>query len=119
MTLYRYRTACDVRRSDRPTYRRWWDRKTQEQRVEQAQYAYPGGLVADRCVFGPRRLVLVGELDLPTMHAVISQAHSVTLWTLASVYGMDEYRYHSSAPEPTGWALDVRPIPVHRQDALQ
>ncbi len=109
MTIHRYRSACDVQLPDRPFQRRWWTRKTQEERVRQAQWAYPGGLIADRCQFGPRRLVLVGELDLDTVHAVLEQAHAVTLWTLATMYGMEQYRYHHEAPEPVRWSIHVDP----------
>ncbi|HMM95334.1 hypothetical protein [Phycicoccus sp.] len=53
--------------------------------------------------------MLVGELDLDTVHAVLEQAHAVTLWTLATMYGMEQYRYHHEAPEPVRWSIHVDP----------
>lgn len=111
MSTYRWRLACDTVKPTRPFYLRYWTRKTQAERVEQAQHCWVGGLISERCTFGHRRLVLEGVIEQVNTVEAHKQGLLVAMWTLYTVYGMEQYRDPYHAPEMPRLDVRVREVP--------
>lgn len=109
--LIRWEAACDVRLRGHG----FRIHKTHERRVRQAGWCWTGGLIADRCTFGPRRLTLAGEVPyVPPRYGAVRPAMvgadlavRVLTWTCRTLYGMDPGPIGYEA-EPANLRLAVR-----------
>ncbi len=112
-----WRASCDVK-----IIGRGFDiHRTHGARVRQASGFVDGGLIAERCHFGPRRLILEGEAKYvppkwdqgrPTSYG-LDTADVVIRWTLKTLYGMGGHgTMLHDLDEPANMRVEVRARPL-------
>jgi hypothetical protein len=111
-----WRASCDVQMHGRG----FQLARTHKARVRQAGHCWGGGLIAERCHFGPRRLILEGEVDYipPRWNPPrpSGYGHDLALamvrWTAQILYGMHRDRAQWEMEEPANLRVEVRVHPL-------